>query len=221
MSYGAGEVLGRIERRRRFSVEQKLAVLREATGPGANMSEVAKLGSSRRRWPFRRDNRRVAREAGPVVLAEDLDRVRHVARQAAGDGLLEAVVAVADAGLFEIGTVAVGDHPADLGAVGEHNQRYRAFRTVRVVGPALDAVATGQIEMAVQDRWHCAAVRARPASRRRTIAREARRLRPEIRVLLASGYSRDRVDADEDMAFISKPYQMSELARQLAEIKSR
>jgi len=36
------EVLGRVERRRRFSVEQKVAVLAEATAPGANMSEVAR-----------------------------------------------------------------------------------------------------------------------------------------------------------------------------------
>ena len=42
MSYGSAEVLGRIERRRRFSVEQKLAVLSEATAPGANLSEVAR-----------------------------------------------------------------------------------------------------------------------------------------------------------------------------------
>jgi transposase len=42
MSYGSAEVLGRIERRRRFSVEQKLAVLSEATAPGANMSAVAR-----------------------------------------------------------------------------------------------------------------------------------------------------------------------------------
>lgn len=42
MSYGTCEVLGRVERRRRFSVEQKLAVLSEATAPGANMSEVAR-----------------------------------------------------------------------------------------------------------------------------------------------------------------------------------
>jgi transposase len=35
-------LLGRVERRRRFSVEQKLAVLAEATAPGANMSEVAR-----------------------------------------------------------------------------------------------------------------------------------------------------------------------------------
>ena len=53
------------------------------------------------------------------------------------------------------------------------------------------------------------------------LAREARRLRPEIRVLLASGYSRDRMDADGDMAFIAKPYQMPELARQLEAIKAR
>jgi transposase len=42
MSYGSAEVLGRVERRRRFSVEQKLAVLSEATAPGANLSAVAR-----------------------------------------------------------------------------------------------------------------------------------------------------------------------------------
>ena len=42
MSYGSAEVLGRVERRRRFSVEQKLAVLSEATRPGANLSAVAR-----------------------------------------------------------------------------------------------------------------------------------------------------------------------------------
>jgi transposase len=42
MSYPAAELLGRIERRRRFSVEQKLAILTEATALGANLSEVAR-----------------------------------------------------------------------------------------------------------------------------------------------------------------------------------
>jgi len=42
MSYATAELLGRVERRRRFSVEQKLAVLTEATAPGANMSAVAR-----------------------------------------------------------------------------------------------------------------------------------------------------------------------------------
>ena len=42
MSYGSAEILGRVERRRRFSVEQKLAVLSEATAPGASMSAVAR-----------------------------------------------------------------------------------------------------------------------------------------------------------------------------------
>ena len=53
------------------------------------------------------------------------------------------------------------------------------------------------------------------------LAREARRLRPTIRVLLASGYSRERADADEDMSFIAKPYHLPELARHLEAIKSR
>ena len=42
MSYPKGEVLGRVERRRRFSMEQKLAVLAEAMVPGATISEVAR-----------------------------------------------------------------------------------------------------------------------------------------------------------------------------------
>lgn len=52
------------------------------------------------------------------------------------------------------------------------------------------------------------------------LAREARKLYPAIRVLLASGYSRDRMGADEGMAFIAKPYQMVELARQLEALQS-
>jgi transposase len=42
MSYRQGEVLGRVERRRRFSLEQKLAVLAEASVPGAVISAVAR-----------------------------------------------------------------------------------------------------------------------------------------------------------------------------------
>ncbi len=42
MSYGSVTVFGRVERRRRFSVEQKLAVVAEASAPGANLSEIAR-----------------------------------------------------------------------------------------------------------------------------------------------------------------------------------
>jgi transposase len=42
MSYPRAELLGRVERRRRFSVEQKLAILTEATTPGASLSAVAR-----------------------------------------------------------------------------------------------------------------------------------------------------------------------------------
>jgi transposase len=41
-SYGRVEVLGRVERRRRFSLEQKRAVLAEACAPGAVISAVAR-----------------------------------------------------------------------------------------------------------------------------------------------------------------------------------
>ena len=42
MSYRPVEVLGRVERRRRFSLEQKLAVVAEACAPGAVVSAVAR-----------------------------------------------------------------------------------------------------------------------------------------------------------------------------------
>jgi transposase-like protein len=42
MSYPSAEFLGRVERRRRFSVEQKLAMLAEATGTGSELSAVAR-----------------------------------------------------------------------------------------------------------------------------------------------------------------------------------
>src|ERR1700757_2847796 len=42
MSYPTVELLGRVERRRRVSVEQKLAILTEATRPGASISAFAR-----------------------------------------------------------------------------------------------------------------------------------------------------------------------------------
>jgi transposase len=42
MSYRQGEVLGRVERRRRFSLEQKFSILAEACAPGAVISAVAR-----------------------------------------------------------------------------------------------------------------------------------------------------------------------------------
>src|SRR4051812_21123501 len=55
MSYHpTAELLGRVERRRRFSVEKKLAILTEASAPGANLSEVARrhglLPAQVRKW---------------------------------------------------------------------------------------------------------------------------------------------------------------------------
>jgi transposase len=42
VSYRGAEVLGRVERRRRFSVEQKLTILAEAMAPEANLSAIAR-----------------------------------------------------------------------------------------------------------------------------------------------------------------------------------
>jgi CheY-like chemotaxis protein len=53
------------------------------------------------------------------------------------------------------------------------------------------------------------------------LAREARRLRPDIGVLLASGYSSERLAADDDMGFIAKPYLMPDLARHLEAVRTR
>jgi PAS domain S-box-containing protein len=47
------------------------------------------------------------------------------------------------------------------------------------------------------------------------LAHEARRLRPGLRIILSSGYSRAGVPTDPDVVFLPKPYQIPELARHL------
>jgi transposase len=42
MSFVPVQIVGRVERRRRYTTEQKLAVVAEATAPGASISEVAR-----------------------------------------------------------------------------------------------------------------------------------------------------------------------------------
>jgi PAS domain S-box-containing protein len=53
------------------------------------------------------------------------------------------------------------------------------------------------------------------------LVREARRLRPEIRALLCSGYSRDGIQTDESTSFLTKPYMIADLARELASLMSK
>ena len=59
------------------------------------------------------------------------------------------------------------------------------------------------------------------------LAREARRLRPELRVLLASGYPASALPAgtagseDDEFPFLSKPYRASELAQKLRAMQPR
>jgi len=58
------------------------------------------------------------------------------------------------------------------------------------------------------------------------LAREAARLRPEMRVLLASGYSRAALSSEhglagqDEFAFLAKPYRGSELANKLRELEA-
>jgi CheY-like chemotaxis protein len=55
------------------------------------------------------------------------------------------------------------------------------------------------------------------------LAREAARLRPQLRILLASGYPKTALSdehgiADSEFAFLSKPYRGSELANKLSQL---
>jgi PAS domain S-box-containing protein len=59
------------------------------------------------------------------------------------------------------------------------------------------------------------------------LAREAARLRPQLRILLASGYpkaalsSEHGIAADSEFAFLSKPYRGSELAQKLRQLEAQ
>jgi len=53
------------------------------------------------------------------------------------------------------------------------------------------------------------------------LAREARRLRPDVQILLASGYTREGIHREgiaDDMTFLAKPYQFSALAEILHQL---
>jgi CheY-like chemotaxis protein len=54
-----------------------------------------------------------------------------------------------------------------------------------------------------------------------TLAREARALRPELAILLASGHRRDAIGAEssDEFAFLAKPYQLKDLASALQAIE--
>ena len=100
MSYRQGEVLGRVERRRRFSLEQKLSILAEACAPGAVISAVARrhglLPAQVFKW------RRLA-ALGVIGIS--------------GASELPSFVAVEVAADTAEGGTAPGDVPAPLGSV--------------------------------------------------------------------------------------------------------
>jgi DNA-binding NtrC family response regulator len=55
-----------------------------------------------------------------------------------------------------------------------------------------------------------------------TLACEARALRPDLRILLASGHARDALGSEHDFkefAFLAKPYRLQELAAVLEALK--
>jgi CheY-like chemotaxis protein len=54
------------------------------------------------------------------------------------------------------------------------------------------------------------------------LAREARRMRPELKVLLASGYPMSALNSPElqDMSFISKPYRWTEIDEKLRALRT-
>jgi CheY-like chemotaxis protein len=59
----------------------------------------------------------------------------------------------------------------------------------------------------------------------RELADEARRLRPELKVLFTSGYTSDAIvhhgRIDEGVDFLGKPYKRADLARKLREVLER
>jgi transposase len=90
MSYPRVEVLDRVERRRRFSLEQKRAVLAEACAPGAVISAVARrhglLPSQVFKW------RRLA-ALGVIGIPGTSELPSFVAVEMAGDTAVDAEVA--------------------------------------------------------------------------------------------------------------------------------
>jgi transposase len=82
MSYELGEIVGRVERRRRFTAEQKLAVLAEVSCRDANISAVARrhglLPSQVYKW------RRLA-ELGVIAIAGASELPSFMAVQVAAD----------------------------------------------------------------------------------------------------------------------------------------
>ncbi len=81
----------------------------------------------------------------PAVAVTDLDDMRQAWGEAAREDELETVAAVADAGVFQVGAVAVGLHAADGNAVVPYRQSHGDGRRW-APGPAAEAVAADFVE---------------------------------------------------------------------------
>jgi transposase len=142
MSYRQGEVLGRVERRRRFSLEQKVAVLAEACAPGAVISDVARrhglLPSQVFKW------RRLA-ALGVIGIPGASDLPSFVALEVAADAAAEPPTTASEA-VGEERTVSARTSPAEPRErrAGVIEIELGSGRCVRVVGE-VDAEALRRV----------------------------------------------------------------------------
>ncbi|MBK8209245.1 MAG: transposase [Rhodospirillales bacterium] len=113
MSYRQGEVLGRVERRRRFSLQEKLAVLAEASAPGVVISAVARrhglLPAQVFKW------RRLA-ALGVIGIEGASGLPSFVAVEVAEDAAADAALATEPAAARPAGTTAAAGVPAAMPA---------------------------------------------------------------------------------------------------------
>ena len=139
------------------------AVLRPADDPRAVAGVEIPAQSAERQRSCRRLLRRFlvevglqhARRAGqeaPIGRVAHLDLVPHPGGKTARHDQFEGMAPVADPGLIEIAPIALGDHPADLRAVGEDHEADRCVGRGRIERPAFDAVLVHQFEIAAKHR---------------------------------------------------------------------
>ena len=115
-------------------------------------------------------------------------------------------------GVRRLGSVLITEDDPDVLAVGVETLRSLGY-DVYTAANALEALAILQGDTPI-DVLFTDVVMPRGMNGVE-LAKEARRLRPGIPVLLSSGYSRPGLQPDQEAVFIAKPYKIPELARRL------